>query len=673
MASCTYNPGLSSAPYAVLNVTQQSQNIANNTSVVRWELLLYRPSAIYSSAAKSFSITVNGSTVRSGTTTIGGSGTKSIASGTTTIGHNADGTKSISFSFSLAFEITWGSTWIGTGSAGGSMSLTRIPRATTPSVPSSVVLGNKITISLPRASSSFTHTLQHAFAVGTWTTFATGATTSASLTFPIDWASRIPNATSGRCNIRCLTYNGSTLIGEKTVSLTGTVPSSVVPSVSSISVIEAVTGIAEKFKAFVKNKSKLSVSVSAAGSYGSTIKSYSAKIDGKSYSGSKFTSELIGKSGSVQVSVTATDSRGRTATKTENINVLDYISPTITAFSVVRGDSNGEPNEEGTFALINLNFSISPVNDLNDNEYKIEYRRHKDTEWTLLGTGNKYDVKDVLNGGNILNADYSYSMRLTLTDFFGSVDTTIDDISSAFTLIDFNKGGRSISFGGVSERDPDTKAIDFKMETFDRFGTRINNGMAKYTGSGERAIDPDSTTDELILTDLNTPTGKFMYIKTVFYIEKSTTTNRAQTAIPYNSNGSMYHRYFSGGVWSAWRRHVNEDEFGDYVVEKGNVVGANTGITYQKWNSGRVDLYGESTISTQGYVIISLPSFVTGFDSVICTAIYMPASTGANYTTMSFSTGLNAANKVTVYGRTEKGALPNVGAKFDWQVVGKWK
>lgn len=588
MASCKYNPGINSTnPYAVLNVTQQSQNIFGNYSVVRWELLVYRPSAIYSSAAKSFSITVNGSTVKSGTTTIGGSGTKSIASGTTTIYHNSDGTKSISFSFSLQFDITWSGRKIGTGSASGSMALSRIPRATTPSLsPSSVTLGNNITVNLPRASSSFTHTLQHDFHAGTWTTFATGAATSATLATSIGWAERIPNAVSGGGRIRCLTYNGGTLIGEKTVNFTATVPTSVVPTISAIDVAESADGIAEKFKAFVKTKSQLSVSISAAGAYKSTIKSYSTKIDGKTYTGKTFNSELIGTSGEITVSVTVTDTRGRTATKTTKINVLDYVSPTITTFSAVRGDSNGTPNEEGAFALINLNFSISPVNNLNDKEYKIEYKRHKDTAWTLLGTGNEYEVKTVLNGGNILNADYSYQMRLTVTDFFSRIETEIDDISSAFTLFDVNKGGKSIAFGGVSERDPDTKAIDFKMEIFDLFGTRINNGMAKYTGGGERAIDPNTTIDELILTDLNTPNGKFMYITTVFYVDKSETANRAQTAIPYNSNGSMYHRYFSGGVWSKWAKNINDNESKDYVVETGN----NGQWYYRKWNSGYCEL-----------------------------------------------------------------------------------
>ena len=65
MASCTYNPGVDSYnPYAVLNVTHQSQNVETNKTVVRWELLLYRPSTIQSSAPKSYSIVIDGVTVK---------------------------------------------------------------------------------------------------------------------------------------------------------------------------------------------------------------------------------------------------------------------------------------------------------------------------------------------------------------------------------------------------------------------------------------------------------------------------------------------------------------------------------------------------------------------------------------------------------------------------------
>ena len=193
MASITYNPGINSVnPTVTLTVTQTSQSVANNTSTVNYSLVINRPSAISSNASKSFSIIINGSTVKSGTTTIGGSGSKTIASGTTTISHNADGTKSINFSFSLTMNISWNGRYIGTASKSGSISLSTIPRASTITCsPTSVALGGKITVSINRASSSFTHTIQHDFYVGSWTTVATKTTsTSVSFNTSLSWASR---------------------------------------------------------------------------------------------------------------------------------------------------------------------------------------------------------------------------------------------------------------------------------------------------------------------------------------------------------------------------------------------------------------------------------------------------------------------------------------------------
>ena len=82
---------------------QDSQSIANNSSVVGWHLqLIASGGSISSSASKSWSVTVNGSNY-SGTDTVSVSNgaTKTLASGSTTIAHNADGTKSFGFSFGL--------------------------------------------------------------------------------------------------------------------------------------------------------------------------------------------------------------------------------------------------------------------------------------------------------------------------------------------------------------------------------------------------------------------------------------------------------------------------------------------------------------------------------------------------------------------------------------------
>lgn len=117
-------------PYCTLEVTQQSQSVANNTSTIKYVLTLVRPSAISSSATKNWSVTINGTT-KSGSGSIGGSGNKTLLSGTMTIPHNNDGTKTLSFSGSCQLDITWSGTQLGTISGSGSMTLTKINRYAT--------------------------------------------------------------------------------------------------------------------------------------------------------------------------------------------------------------------------------------------------------------------------------------------------------------------------------------------------------------------------------------------------------------------------------------------------------------------------------------------------------------------------------------------------------------
>ena len=114
-------------PYGVLTVTETATSTANNTSTLSIKLVLKRPSAISSSATKTASCTVNGTTYNwSGS--IGGSGDLTLISKTLTVTHNSDGSKSINLSASIALNITWSGVSLGTISGSGSMTLTKIPR-----------------------------------------------------------------------------------------------------------------------------------------------------------------------------------------------------------------------------------------------------------------------------------------------------------------------------------------------------------------------------------------------------------------------------------------------------------------------------------------------------------------------------------------------------------------
>ena len=117
-------------PYCTLEVTQQSQSVANNTSTVKYTLTLVRPSSVSSSATKTWSVTINGVT-HTGSGSIGGSGNKTLLTGTQVIAHNTDGTKTIAFSGQCQLDITWSGTQLGTISGNGSMTLTTIPRQAT--------------------------------------------------------------------------------------------------------------------------------------------------------------------------------------------------------------------------------------------------------------------------------------------------------------------------------------------------------------------------------------------------------------------------------------------------------------------------------------------------------------------------------------------------------------
>ena len=453
MAKCTYNPGINSSnPYAVLEVTQKSQDIEANTTTVSWTLKIYRPYSISSSVSKSYAVNVNG-VRKEGTTTIGGSGTKTIASGTVDVAHDSDGEKTINFAFTLEFDITWSGSHIGTGSASGSMKLTTIPRATTPTLnPASVTIGESMTINLPRASSSFTHNLAYTFGDQS-ETIGTGIGASTTWTVPLSLISLIPNATSGKGSIRCRTLKGDTTIGITNVSFTAKVPSSAVPTISSVSIAEATEGIASKFGAYVQGYSKLSVNITAAGVYGSTISKYETTISGKTYSGKSIQSDVLTESGNITITVKVTDSRGRTATTTKTINVLAYSKPVITSFSAARATSSGVLDEdEGTYILASLNFSISTVGNKNDKTYKIEYKRSGTETWSAAISGSSYSLNSNLRSSSgVLNIDYEYQIRLTISDFFTSVSITVN-VGSGFTLIDYFEDGRGLSFGRVAQR-----------------------------------------------------------------------------------------------------------------------------------------------------------------------------------------------------------------------------
>ena len=437
------------------NWSVTGQSVENNTSTVYCEMVLIADGygRISSTVSKSYSVTINGTAYGgSNTVGIGNNQRKVLWSGTVTIPHNADGTKSFSFSFSQQFSITFSGQFIGTISGSGSGTLNTIPRASTITC-GAFTMGSAGAITITRASSGFTHTILWAFGTTSGTVVTKTAGTSVPWTPPTaTMAPQIPNATAGTGTLTCITYSGNTEIGRTSIGFTAYLPASVVPSISSVTTTEGTAGLADKFGAFVQYKSTLKVSVSAAGIYGSTISRYTISFDGKTYSGNPCTTAAPTQSGSLTLTATVTDSRGRTVSKSITVTVLPYANPAISALRVFRCTSDGTADDSGDYVGITYAYTIASVNIKNTATSKIEYKRTTLTEWADMMTGNDYAVNTTVYPEQELLSDYQWDIRLTVSDYFGSTAMTVT-LPSAEVILDLLASGKGLAIGKTAESD----------------------------------------------------------------------------------------------------------------------------------------------------------------------------------------------------------------------------
>lgn len=537
-------------------------NVANNFTPINWTLQLISTNStanISSTASKNYSVTTDG-TKKEGTNTVGlnGGATRTLASGSKNIYHGSDGKKTFSYSFSQAFGIKYSGVSIGTITGSGTGTLDDIPRGSVLGTISNFTIGNAITIPITKYSTSFSDTL-NIYVGDTWIKRVEGLTNNQSVSFTTaelnNIYSALSNVTSGVFKFVNSTYSGANVIGTSTKTATGTINANIKPSISSVTLTEAVSGLATKFGTYIQNKSKISGTITASAGTGSSIDKYDIKINGVTYTSSTFTTDVLTSSGSNSCVVTVTDKRGRTATSTATFNVVAYENPKVTNLSVVRCNADGTLNDNGNYVKVNGAASITSLSNKNDKAFKLEYKLKTATSWTTNETYTSSYIYTITNKiiANI-SADNEYDFRITATDYFGTPTAKQYPLSSGFTIQDVNKSGKGIAFGKVSSKN----AMEINMSIYDRFDTLINNGLAVYKPGGVDA-DPNTTLEELILTESNTPEGGFWYIRTVFYSNKTAEVNRTQIAYPYaynsNINNKIYMRIYVDGIgWSEWKQ-----------------------------------------------------------------------------------------------------------------------
>ena len=534
--------------------TAGTQNIANNFTPVNWTLQLISTTSgsnIISSANKAYSVVTDGTETK-GTNTIGlnGGATKTLASGSKNIYHNADGTKTFNFSFSQEIAITYAGASIGTITGSGTGTLDTIPRASVLGTIANFTIGDAITIPITKYSSSFSDSI-NIYIGNLWIKTAGEITNNKTITFTEQELTNIYLATAGSTSavFRFVntTYSGSTAIGTSTKTATGSIATSIKPKISKVTINEAVSDINTKFGFLVQNKSKVKITISATAGSGSVIESYQTIINGITYYSNTFTTETLTSSGSVYYTVKVTDKRGRTASSMGTFTVTSYTVPQITSLSVQRCLEDGTLNDNGGFAKVNASASITSLNTKNTKSFKLQYKKKSDYEWTTVQTYTSlytYTVTDKIIAD--INPDDAYEFRILAADYFETEITKTVSLSTGYTIIDIKEDGKGVAFGGVSSKE----GYQFFGKMYDRFNTSIQNGVALYESG---MTDADTTLEELILSNTNTPTTDLWYVTTIFNSEKTTVASRTQTAKPYDKKLPTYSRYYVVGIgWSEW-------------------------------------------------------------------------------------------------------------------------
>lgn len=367
------------------------------------------------------------------------------------ISHNNDGTKTVTLSGVWCSAISGG--WAPYSlSVSGEVTLPTIPRATTPGI-GGVTMGETAHISLPRASSGFTHTLRYVFG-GAAETIATGVATGYDWLVPESLAAQIPDAASGKGTLTCETYSGSTLIGTKSVTFTASVPGSMKPAV--LSGWAAVTydnsgTAAENMAAWVQGYSKARAAFDASKvtcRQGAGISKFSITYLGKTAAGNPCRTETISTTGAT-VRCTVTDSRGLTAWEDFNIALLEYAPPALVGADLFRSDGEGTAADGGAHIAGVARVRYSELGGLNSVTLK--------GYWKSVGGG--YGAGETLTVGTVglvtgdveISPDRSYVALLVLTDSLGNTAHYEENIPTEKVAFHLKEGGKGAAFGKAAE------------------------------------------------------------------------------------------------------------------------------------------------------------------------------------------------------------------------------
>ena len=322
---------------------------------------------------------------------------------------------------------------------------------------SSVEAGSSISMNITSYGTDYTHKVEMVFGSHSASSTLAAGDTSTSFAIPLEWLDVIPDATSGPASMTLETLDADgNSVGTSTHNFTVTVPSDVVPTINQlfVSPLNDNETIAE-WGIYVYGYSRALVVVSSDGAYGSSIKSNSYTtnplVTMESQGGAFSYTTTLTRSGTIEVTATVTDSRGRSASATTSFYVHPYAPPYVSSIKAYRCTSAGAKDDvNGTYAYIGVSLGYSSLDGNNS----------VTAEVTLSQVGGDYSTYTyiydgeavVLGDGNLL-LDATYQVTILVNDGLKEYTSYVTYIGSSEYAIHIKKGGKAVGIGTAAGDD----------------------------------------------------------------------------------------------------------------------------------------------------------------------------------------------------------------------------
>lgn len=487
--------GSSTCPQAQLIVTES--NSTATTSVLSWTLKwVTHGYTVNSSLNKSYTVKIDGATVKTGTFAIGGKTTQNIATGSVTITKGTS-SKSVSLALSFVMNFTWKGVYGGTKSASGSITV---------AAKTSYKIGYNANGGSGAPSQQ---TKWH----GTNITLSTTKPTRTGYTFK-GWATSASGSVSYAA--------GASYTANAAVTL--------------YAVWQAIT-----YKVTYNANGGSGAPGQQTKTHGVTLTLSSTKPTRTNY---KFKGWAKTASGAVAYASGASYTANAAITLYA-VWELSYAPPTITNLKIVRCIQDGTADETGKYCKITFNWSCNQL--AGSNPIKSITITQGSSTVNVTASGNNGTTSKICGGS--LNADSTYTYIIKVTDSKNGLTTVTKTLGTTKFPVDFKAGGTGVAFGKTAETDNlaefgyQAKFTGGILQPILAAGTDLNTLLTPNVYSGRNITDNAYS---------NVPFTKGSFTLRVESAGPSGQVKQTVTVCDKNS-ARVFERFYYTSAWGAWK------------------------------------------------------------------------------------------------------------------------